>query len=83
VVWTSGGLDTLEIYRKLDVRELWFWRRGKLSVHLLRGDGYTEGVASEVLPGIDLVELARHLDKPTSEAMRAWLAVLRAGATGA
>jgi hypothetical protein len=34
---------------------------------------------SEVLPGIDLSELARHLDKPTSEAMRAWLAALRAG----
>lgn len=81
VVWTSGGLDKLDIYRKLGVREVWFWRRGKLGVHLLRGETYSESPVSEVLPGIDLVELARHLDKPTSEAMRAWLAALRAGST--
>jgi Uma2 family endonuclease len=26
VVWTAGGLDRLEIYRGLGVREVWVWR---------------------------------------------------------
>ena len=30
VVWTSGGINKLEVYRKLGVREVWFYERGKL-----------------------------------------------------
>ncbi|HEY3237803.1 MAG TPA: Uma2 family endonuclease, partial [Polyangiaceae bacterium] len=52
VVWTSGGLDKLEIYRKLEVREVWFWRRGQLTVHSLRGESYVQVSTSAVLPGI-------------------------------
>lgn len=37
VVWTSGGLDKLEVYCRLGVQEVWIWRRGRLSVHALRG----------------------------------------------
>ncbi len=37
VIWTSGGLDKLEIYRGLGVQEVWIWRQGKLAVHALRG----------------------------------------------
>ncbi|MFN0248679.1 MAG: Uma2 family endonuclease [Kofleriaceae bacterium] len=71
VVWTSGGLNKLEIYRKLGVREVWFWRRNRLTAHGLRGETYEELAASEVLPGIDLDELAGFLDRPTtSQAIR-------------
>jgi Uma2 family endonuclease len=71
VVWTRGGLDKLEIYRKLAVREVWYWRKGRFSVHSLTGDSYTEALASAVLPGIDLDELASFLDRPTaSQAIR-------------
>ena len=38
VIWTSGGLDTLEIYRQLGVREIWIWRKGEIEVHVLHGD---------------------------------------------
>ena len=31
VIWTSGSIDKLEIYRKLTVGEVWIWRDGKLS----------------------------------------------------
>ncbi len=77
VVWTSGGISKLEIYRKLGVREVWFWRRGVLTAHALRGDVYGEVTASEVLPGIDLTELAGFLDRPTaSQAIREYRAAL-------
>jgi Uma2 family endonuclease len=71
VVWTSGGLNKLDIYRKLNVREVWYWRKARLTVHVLRGDVYEEVPKSEVLPGIDLAVLAGFLDRPTtSQAMR-------------
>jgi Uma2 family endonuclease len=66
VIWTSGGLDKREIYRKLGVSELWFWRRGRIHIYVLRGDAYEERAHSEVLQGIDLAELAGFLDRPTS-----------------
>jgi Uma2 family endonuclease len=66
VIWTSGGLDKLDLYRKLAVREVWFWRRGKLTAYVLRGDSYQEVTGSEVLPGIDLAQLASYLDRPTA-----------------
>ena len=79
VVWTRGGIDKLEIYRKLGVREVWFWRRGRLTIHALRGDAYEEISASEVLQGIDLVELTSYLDRPTaSRAIREYRASLQA-----
>ncbi len=80
VVWTSGGLDKLDIYRKLGVREVWFWRRGSLTAHSLRGEAYEEIEGSKALPGIDLAELVRYLDRPTtSRAIRDYRAALRAG----
>jgi Uma2 family endonuclease len=75
VVWRSGGLDKLDIYRKLGVREVWFWRRGQLTVHALRGDKYEALSTSEVLRGIDLAELSTYLDRPTdSQAIREYRA---------
>lgn len=29
VAWTHGGLDKLDIYAKLGVGEVWFWRKGR------------------------------------------------------
>lgn len=78
VVWTSGGIDKLEIYRLLGVGEVWYWEDGVLTVHVLEGDTYREAPASRVLPALDLQQLASFLDRPTtSEAMRAYRAALR------
>jgi Uma2 family endonuclease len=78
VVWTAGGIDKLNVYRKLRVREVWYWKDGSIHVHVLRGTRYQTVAASEALPGIDLVELVRFLDRPTaSQAIRDYLAALR------
>jgi len=80
VVWTSGGLNKLEVYRKLGVREVWYWRRGKFEVHVLRGEQYTLAPASEAVPGIDLEQLASFIDRPTtSRAIREYREALRGG----
>jgi Uma2 family endonuclease len=77
VVWTSGGIRKLAIYQKLGVQEVWFWRKGRITVHVLNGDQYLEATTSSVLPGIDLVQLCTFLDRPTtSQAIREYRATL-------
>jgi Uma2 family endonuclease len=83
VIWTSGGLDKREIYRKLGVSELWFWRRGRIIVYVLRGEAYEESPHSEVLRGIDLVELAGFLDRRSaSRAILEYRGALQARSRG-
>ncbi len=80
VVWTSGGLNKLDVYRKLGVEEVWFWRRGVITIHVLRDDNYEEVSASLNLVGIDVGQLVSFLDRPsTSQAMRDYRAHLQAG----
>lgn len=54
VIWTSGGIDKLEVYRKLKVREVWYYERGSLKFFALRGErgreAYVEIPKSEFLP---------------------------------
>lgn len=79
VVWTSGGINKLEVYRKLNVREVWYWRRGRLQVYVLRGENYEAVSGSEVLANIDLDHLASFLDQPiTSVAIRNYRTALAA-----
>ena len=63
VVWTSGGLNKLEVYRRLGVGEVWFWKHDLISVHVLSANGYEARDRSACLPDIDLAlvcRLARH-----------------------
>jgi Uma2 family endonuclease len=78
VIWTSGGLDKLEAYAKLGVREVWHWRLGRISVHVLHGERYRRASGSKALAGIDLEQLASFLDREsTSAAMKEYRAALR------
>jgi len=79
VVWTHGGIDKLEIYRRLGVPEVWFWRDEAIAVFVLRnGERYEEAQRSECLPGLDLVQLTSFLGCiPVTQAIRAYQAALR------
>jgi len=57
VIVTSGGIDILEIYRRVGVREVWFWEDGVISVYCLRATGYELVSKSELLPELDLRSL--------------------------
>jgi Uma2 family endonuclease len=79
VIWTSGGTNKLEVYRKLRVREVWYWQQGRITPHVLRGEAYEEASVSEVLPGLDLQLLASFVDRqPVSAAQREYSAALEA-----
>lgn len=79
VIWTSGGLDKLEVYRGLGVPEVWLWRAGEIEVHLLHGERYEPAGRSLLLPELDLGLVARCIREAESqtEAVKTFLASLR------
>lgn len=58
VVLTSGGIDELNVYRGLDVREVWFFEEGRFHLHELGADGYHPIDRSALIPDLDFDELA-------------------------
>ena len=79
VIWTSGGIDKLEVYRKLDVREVWIWKAGRIDVFVLRAEKYARVERSELLPALDLVTLVRFVEVfPMTRAVREYRTALRA-----
>lgn len=80
VIWTSGSIDKLEIYRRLEIPEVWFWKDGVLSVHVLEERRYRQVPRSALLPGLDLALLCSFLDQPSAtDAMRGFRDALRGG----
>ncbi len=59
VVIASGGVDKLEIYRRLGVREVWFWIDERLWLYALENAAYRPIRKSRVVRDIDLAEIAR------------------------
>ncbi|HIK45782.1 MAG TPA: Uma2 family endonuclease [Leptolyngbyaceae cyanobacterium M65_K2018_010] len=73
VIVTSGSINRLELYRRLGVREVWFWQQNRLSLYHQREEtpmqfaetaGYEPIQRSEVLPDLDLELLTRCLQNP-------------------
>lgn len=62
VIWTSGGLDKLEVYRALGVEEVWLWRDGTIRMYRLSGEHYTDLARSLAFPDLDVSLLARLAD---------------------
>jgi Uma2 family endonuclease len=81
VVNTSGGLDKLEIYRRLKVPEVWYWANDRFWIYRLVGHRYVERPRSEVLPDFDLAACARLVastdESQQAVAARAWRKTLR------
>jgi Uma2 family endonuclease len=66
VVVTSGGLNRLQLYERLGVAEVWFWKGDRLAVYQQRSlellpetFGYELSRSSELLPDLNLELLAR------------------------
>lgn len=73
VVVTSGSINRLELYRRLGVREVWFWQHERLAIYHHRADtpdqftataGYEPITRSELLPNLDIDLLTRCLQNP-------------------
>lgn len=72
VVFSSGGINKLEVYKRLKIKEVWFWEDGVLEVYHLRREGntlhYEKISSSEEVQGIDLdlllhcIDMVNHVD---------------------
>lgn len=71
IVVTSGGLNKLEAYKRLQIPEVWFWEKGQLSLHQLQTNSYVEIKQSKVLPKLDIALLTRCINTANhAEAVR-------------
>ena len=78
VIWTSGGIDKLEVYRGLGVGEVWMWRDGAIEIYFLVADRYERRERSVVFPDLDLVELVSFIDlENQTTAVRRYRDILR------
>jgi Uma2 family endonuclease len=59
VVYTSGGINKLEIYRRLGVPEVWFWIERKFQIYWITPNGVELRDRSVQLPDLDLGKLTR------------------------
>jgi Uma2 family endonuclease len=72
IVFSSGGINQLEAYKRLKIKEVWFWEDGLLEVYHLRGEGntlhYEQVSSSEEVKGIDFdlllrcINMVNHVD---------------------
>jgi Uma2 family endonuclease len=64
VLQTSGGINKLELYKGLEVPEVWFWQQGQFAVYYLQGEDYIPRDRSYFLPHLDLALLATYIQHP-------------------
>lgn len=64
VVSTSGGIQKLEVYRRLGVGEVWFWKNNELRYYVLVDDAYEERTTSALIPTFDRAFAYQMLELP-------------------
>jgi Uma2 family endonuclease len=61
VIITSGSIDLLQLYQRLEVPEVWLWQDGSLKTYHLDRT-YEEIDRSYFLPDLDLAVLAKYIN---------------------
>jgi Uma2 family endonuclease len=78
IALTSGGVDKLEVYRGLQVPEVWFWTDNQFSLYRLRDSGYESISSSEFLPELDFSVLSQYVGSENqTQAVIAYRTVLQ------
>jgi Uma2 family endonuclease len=78
IALTSGGVDKLEVYRGLQVPEIWFWTDNQFSLYRLRDSGYESISSSEFLPELDFSVLSQYVGSENqTQAVIAYRTVLQ------
>ncbi len=76
--WTSGGIEKLEVYHRLGVAEVWFWRDDRLLIFKRSTKGYLRRKRSALLPTLDVQMFERHVAQPDQlRAIESFMAALR------
>ncbi|WP_199248081.1 Uma2 family endonuclease [[Phormidium] sp. ETS-05] len=70
VAITSGGIDKLAKYERLQIPEVWFWENNQLAVYHWSGEGYEQVSRSGLLPDLDLELFQRCVAMPSLTAAK-------------
>lgn len=78
VAITRGGIDTLELYRRWQIPEVWIWQKNRLHVFVFDGTKYHPAEASRWFPKLNLalLETCARMES-TSEARRKFRQALK------
>ena len=80
VIYTSGGVDILNIYQRLGVREVWLWQNKQFTIYCLQDNHYQQINQSQLLPDLDLVLMAEYITiSDPLEAIIQWRQQVRVG----
>lgn len=64
VVITSGGINTLEVYKRLEVKEVWFWQNEQLLIYVLNNYKEYEATAtSSLFLNLDVALLTKYINE--------------------
>ena len=62
VIVSSGGVDNLEVYKRLGIKEIWFWQNDCLTIYYLNQKGeYQQQNKSVILPELNINLLASYV----------------------
>ena len=61
MIITSGNIDKLAKYQRLQITEVWFWENNQISIYRLQGNDYQKISQSEFMPDLDISLLIRCL----------------------
>lgn len=62
VIFSSGGIEILEIYKRIGIPEVWLWEDGLLTIYGLKDEQYNKVNQSKLLPELDLKVLNQYIN---------------------
>ncbi|MCL1465797.1 Uma2 family endonuclease [Argonema galeatum] len=78
VIISSGTLNRREIFRRMGVKEAWFWKNSQLSIYHLQEDGDQKISRSQLLPNLDVNLFLIYVNHPDQKvAVREFRAAIR------
>jgi Uma2 family endonuclease len=78
IIVTSGTINRRELFRPMNVPEIWFWKSNQLRVFNLKDGEYEEVSRSSFFPDLDLTLLLRYVGYPDQyDAVQEFQAVIR------
>jgi Uma2 family endonuclease len=73
IITTSGGLESLAIYERLEIPEVWFWQNNSLAIYVLINHQYQQQSQSQLLPNLNVSLLISSVQKSDIQAAIAQL----------
>ena len=62
VIFTSGNIKILEIYKRIAIPEVWVWEDGLLKIYTLKNYEYNQVNQSQLLPELDIQVFTQYIN---------------------